>query len=59
MAENADGAERSEEPTGKRLQKARSEGQIARSKELPAAAELVVMLALFVFFCGFRLYNNC
>ena len=57
MAENADGAERSEEPTGKRLQKARSEGQIARSKELPAAAELVVMLALFVFFGGWFFFQ--
>jgi len=34
MAENADGSEKSEEPTAKKLQDARNKGQIPRSKEL-------------------------
>ena len=34
MAENENGAERSEDATAKRLEKAREEGQIARSREL-------------------------
>ena len=42
MAENPDGQEKSEEPTGKRLGDARSKGQVARSKEL---ATMAMMLA--------------
>ena len=42
--------ERSEEPTARRLEQARSEGQIARSQELPTAAVLVSAMALFLFF---------
>lgn len=42
MAENENGTEKSEEPTGKRLQKAREEGQVARSKELATMVVLVV-----------------
>ena len=34
MAESEDGQEKSEEPTGRRLEKAREEGQVPRSKEL-------------------------
>lgn len=34
MAESQDGQERSEEPTAKRLQEARTKGQVARSREL-------------------------
>lgn len=45
MAENS-GQDRTEEPTARRLQKARDEGQVARSTELPAAA--VVISALLV-----------
>ncbi len=41
MAENEDGQERSESPTPKRRQRARDEGQIARSVELSAAALLL------------------
>ena len=40
MAEN-DAGERSELPTGKRIQKSREEGQVARSKELNTAALLI------------------
>lgn len=40
--------EKTEEPTSRKLEKAREEGQIARSKELPAAAELVIVLAVLL-----------
>ncbi len=42
MAENENGAEKSEEPTAKRKQDARKKGQIARSRELNT---LAIMLA--------------
>jgi flagellar biosynthetic protein FlhB len=38
--------ERTEEPTARRLQKAREEGQIARSTEAPAAAVVIGALLL-------------
>lgn len=38
MAESESGAEKSEEPTGKRLSESRKKGQIARSKELNTLA---------------------
>ncbi len=41
MAENEDGQERSEAPTTRRRQRARDEGQIARSAELSAASVLL------------------
>jgi flagellar biosynthetic protein FlhB len=41
MAENEDGQEKTESPTGKRRQQARDEGQIARSVELSSAAVLL------------------
>ena len=34
MAENQDGQEKSQEPTGKRVQDAREKGQVPRSREL-------------------------
>ena len=49
MAENQDGTEKSEEPTAKRLQKARTDGQIARSKELNTfALTLAGAIGLFI-----------
>ena len=44
MAETSE--ERTEEPTSRRLQKAREEGQVARSTELPAAAVTIAALAM-------------
>ena len=41
MAENENGTEKSEEPTGRRLEKAAEEGQVPRSKEL---ANMVLLL---------------
>ncbi|WP_425056546.1 flagellar biosynthesis protein FlhB [Pseudomonas abyssi] len=43
MAESESGQERTEEPTGKRLQESRDKGQVARSRELNTLA--VVMVA--------------
>jgi flagellar biosynthetic protein FlhB len=48
MADQDSDLEKTEEPTGRKLEKAREEGQIARSKELPAAAELVIVLAVLL-----------
>lgn len=46
----AEGAEKTEEPTAKKLSDARKEGQVARSKELTVSAELVALfLALKIF----------
>jgi flagellar biosynthetic protein FlhB len=42
VAENEDGAERSEDPTAKRRQSARDEGRIPKSQELTTAAVLLV-----------------
>ncbi len=47
MAEN-DAGERSEQPTGKKLQKAREDGQVARSKELNSASLLIVSGLIFI-----------
>lgn len=41
MAEDESGQEKSEDPTGRRLDKAREEGQIPRSKELSTSAVLL------------------
>lgn len=41
---------KTEKPTSRRLQKAREKGQIARSKEVPAAAILLGMLILLSYF---------
>ena len=55
--ENDDGQEKTEEPTGKRLSKARDEGQIARSSEINIAAS-VISVALFLFLFGKSLLGN-
>lgn len=47
--ESEDGAEKTEEPTARKLDKAREDGQVPRSAELPAAAVMIggmVVLAL-------------
>lgn len=50
MAENENGTEKSEEPTGRRIQKAREEGQVPRSKELATTVVLIVgAVAILVF----------
>ena len=47
MAENADGSEKSEEPTEKKLRESRDKGQIPRSRELTT---LLMILSASVFF---------
>ena len=54
MAGEKDG--RTERPTSRRLQKAREKGQIARSKEVPAAAILLGMVVILSY-CGQGLLN--
>ncbi len=50
MAESESGADKSEEPTGKRLEDSRKKGQIARSKELNTlAVTLTGTMALIIF----------
>ena len=46
MADTAQ--EKTEEPTARRLQKARDDGQVARSTELPAAVILIACFLLFM-----------
>lgn len=48
MAENADGQEKSEQPTEKRLREAREKGQVPRSKEL--ATVFMMLVAGFYFY---------
>ena len=48
-AEDSD-LERTEEPTARRLSKAREEGQLARSQELSAAAGVIVAMSFFYFY---------
>ncbi len=53
MAENEDGQEKSEQPSGKRLEDAREEGNVARSVELNSVAVIVATLIVFKMFSGF------
>jgi flagellar biosynthetic protein FlhB len=46
MSESSE--EKTEEPTSRRLQKAREEGQVARSQELPAAAVTIAALGMLL-----------
>ena len=43
-------AEKTEQPTQKRLMKAREKGQVAQSQELPAAVSIVVLVLILVLF---------
>lgn len=45
MAENQDGQEKSQDPTGKRIAEAREKGQVPRSRELNTAAMTLMGLA--------------
>ncbi len=49
MAENADGQEKSESPTDKKLADARKKGQLPRSKELGTLLIMLLSAAWFVF----------
>ena len=52
MAENQDGQEKTEEPTQKKLQKAREEGQIARSREMNSFILTAGSALMFIFVGG-------
>jgi flagellar biosynthetic protein FlhB len=57
MAENADGTEKSEEPTAKKLQDARDKGQVPRSKELTTVM-MTLSAAVFLFLYGSVMMQN-
>ncbi len=48
----ADSSEKTEDPTGKRIQDARSKGQIARSRELSTTLVLVASSLMLLLFGG-------
>ena len=52
MAEKQDKEQKTEEPTGKRLQKARDDGQVVRSNDLVFAFMLLSMAGLLLLFGG-------
>ena len=54
MAEQDTTEERTEEPNAKRLEKAREDGQVARSQEL-SVAEMMIGVACFMYLFGGRL----
>ncbi|MCR5156640.1 MAG: flagellar biosynthesis protein FlhB [Butyrivibrio sp.] len=68
FAEDANGAEKSEEPTAKKLDDARKEGQVAKSQEVATAFSLMALFIILRVGYGFmgtnfqnlfsRIYNN-
>lgn len=57
MADQDSDLERTEEPTARRLEKAREDGQIAQSKELPSAVVVVASVAA-LFIAGGWFYHH-
>ena len=57
MAISRTRAEKTEEPTARRLSKAREEGQIARSTEITIAAS-VISVAIYIYLFGSSLLGN-
>ena len=51
MSEQDSGEEREEEPTAKRLEKAKEDGEVARSQELSIAA-MMIGIACFMYIFG-------
>ena len=49
----AEGAEKTEQPTTKKLSEARKEGQVARSKELTTSVELIALFLTLKIFLGY------
>ena len=68
FAEDANGAEKTEQPTAKKLDDARKEGQVAKSQEIATAFSLLALFLILRFGYGFmgenfigifsRTYNN-
>ncbi len=57
MAENADGTEKSEEPTEKKLRESREKGQIPRSRELVTLL-ITLSSAVFLWFYGGQMIRD-
>ena len=51
MADQDSTEEKTEEPTAKRMEKAREDGQVARSQELSVAA-MMIGVAIFMYLFG-------
>ena len=61
FAKDGPGGEKTEPATAKKLRDARKEGKVAKSKELTAAFDLIVLflvLKIFISFLGERLINQ-
>lgn len=56
MAEDENGQEKTEDPTSKRKQQAKDDGQVPRSRELSSAAVLIAG-SMYLFFLGDNLAN--
>ena len=54
---DSDSSEKTEEPTGRRLQSARDDGQVPRSTEMPAAAVTIAATAVLVGLGGWLLHR--
>lgn len=52
FAKDGEGGEKTEEPTGKKLKDARTDGKVTKSKELTAAFELLVLFLVLKVFVG-------
>jgi flagellar biosynthetic protein FlhB len=50
MAENENGQEKTEQPTGKRISQSREKGQVPRSKELATVLQLIVASSFLLLF---------
>src|ERR1700756_414010 len=57
MAEGSDGAERTEEPTPKKLEQARAQGDVPKTPELPQFASLAASAAVLAI-CGGWMCRN-
>ncbi|MFM8864408.1 MAG: flagellar biosynthesis protein FlhB [Limnohabitans sp.] len=54
---DSDSSEKTEAPTGRKLQKARNEGQVARSVEMPAAAVTIAATAVIIWLGGWLVHR--
>ncbi|MBE5945984.1 MAG: flagellar biosynthesis protein FlhB [Lachnospiraceae bacterium] len=53
MFANDEGGDKTEEPTAKKIQDSRKEGQVAKSKEISSAASLLALFVCLKIFIGF------
>ena len=57
MSEQDSGEEREEEPTAKRLEKAKEDGEVARSQELSIAAMMIGIACFMYIFGGYLIVS--